>query len=221
MFAAPPDQALDWRDDAVAGGHRFLKRWWYLVQKNRETLAPVQSCLDGNDWQGAITDTAARDLRRTTHTLLSRAQNDYERMQYNTVVASMMELLNALEKIDATANEDCALALREGLLIMNKVLAPVTPHIAHRLWRDLGEAGDVIDAAWPVVDEAALVSDTITLAVQVNGKLRSQIEVSADSDRAAVEAAAQADEKVRNHTEGKTVRKVIVVPGRLVNIVVQ
>ncbi len=221
MFASPPDQALEWNDDAVAGGQRFLKRWWYLVQKNRDSLAPVKSALAQGGWQDGISDSAAKDLRRTTHTLLSRAQNDYERMQYNTVVASMMELLNALEKVDPAANADSALALREGLVIMNKVLAPVTPHIAHRLWLDLGESGDVIEAAWPAVDEAALISDTVTLAVQVNGKLRSQIEVPADSDKAAVEAAAQADEKVRNHTEGKTVRKVIVVPGRLVNIVVQ
>ena len=219
MFASPPDQVLDWNDDAVAGGHRFLKRWWYLVQRTRDTVSPVKGKLSEPGWSAVLTDTAAIDLRRTVHTLLARAGNDYERMQYNTVVASMMELLNALDRFDPAANEDCGLAFREGLVILNKVLAPVTPHIAHRLWRDLGEDGDVIDAPWPAVDEAALVSDRIRLAVQVNGKLRAQIEIPADSDQAAIEAAAQAAPGVRKHTDGKTVHKIIVVPGRLVNVV--
>ncbi len=219
MFASPPDQTLEWNDDAVAGGHRFLKRWWYLVQRTREAISPMQGKLSEPGWSARLSDTAAIDLRRTVHTLLARAGNDYERMQYNTVVASMMELLNALDRFDPAANEDCGLAFREGLVILNKVLAPVTPHIAHRLWRDLGEDGDVIDASWPAVDEAALVSDRIRLAVQVNGKLRAQIEIPADSDRAAIEAAARSEPGVLKHTDGKTVHKIIVVPGRLVNVV--
>ncbi len=219
MFASPPDQTLEWNDDAVAGGHRFLKRWWYLVQRTRETISPMKGKLSEPDWSAHLSDAAAIDLRRTVHTLFAKACNDYERMQYNTVVASMMELLNALDRFDPAANEDCALALREGLVILNKVLAPVTPHIAHRLWRDLGEDGDVIDASWPAVDEAALVSDRIRLAVQVNGKLRAQIDIPADSDRTAIEAAARAEPGVRKHTDGKTVHRIIVVPGRLVNVV--
>ena len=221
MFASPPDQALEWNDDAVAGGHRFLKRWWYLVQRNRARIATCREKLSQAGWADGLSDSAAKDLRRTTHSLLQKALNDYERMQYNTVVASMMELLNALEKCDPAGSDDMALAFREALVIMNKVLAPVTPHIAHRLWLDLEEDGEVIDAAWPVVDEAALVSDTIRLAVQVNGKLRAEIEVPAESGREAIEAAARADEKVQNHIAGKTIRKTIVVPGRLVNIVAQ
>ena len=221
IFASPPDHTLEWNDDAVAGGHRFLKRWWYLVRRSRETILPMRETLARPGWSDRLSDTAAIALRRTVHTLLARASKDYERIQYNTVVASMMELLNALDKFDPGTNEDCGLAFREGLVIMNRVLAPVTPHIAHQLWRDLGEEGDVIDAPWPQLDEAALVSERIRLAVQVNGKLRAEIEIPADSDRAAIEAAAQAEPKIRNHTEGKTVLKIIVVPGRLVNIVVR
>jgi len=220
MFASPPDQALEWNDDAVAGGHRFLKRWWYLVHNNTDTLAGAVGTLAQPDWTDGLSDKSAMDLRRTTHTLLEKADRDYGRLQYNTVIAGMMELLNALDKIEPQANADCAAAFREGLIILNKVLAPITPHIAHTLWQSLGEPGEVIDASWPAVDKDALVSDTLTLAIQVNGKLRSQMEVAADASEENIETMAKADPKVLNHIEGKEIRKVIVVPGRLVNIVV-
>ena len=220
MFASPPDQALEWNDDAVAGGLRFLKRWWHLVQKNAGDIARLKTGLEDKALAESINDKTAQDLRRITHALLDKAVRDYERMQYNTVVASMMELMNALDKFDPNANEQCGMVFRESLVILNKVMAPITPHIAHRLWHDLGESGDAIDAEWPVVDPAALISDVITLAVQVNGKLRSQIEVSVDSSKDEIEAVALADEKVQNHVAGKEVRKLIVVPGRLVNVVV-
>ncbi len=221
MFASPPDQVLEWNDDAVVGGQRFLKRWWMLVQKYRDIVLPVKAILAESGWSERLSDKTAKNLRRIVHTLFAKASHDYQRMQYNTVVASMMELLNAMERFDPGSNEDCALVFREGLVIMNQVLAPVTPHIAHRLWRDLGEDGDVIDALWPKVDERALVSESIQLAVQVNGKVRTQIQLPADSDQATIEAAAQADPRVRAHIDGKTIRRVIVVPGRLVNIVAQ
>ncbi len=220
MFASPPDQTLEWNDDAVAGGHRFLRRWWTLVQRTRDTILPLQATMS-QCWTQKISDKAARNLRRTVHQLLARASHDYERMQYNTVVASMMELLNSMERFDPTVNQDCALAFREGLVIMNKVLAPVTPHIAHQLWREIGEEGDIMDAPWPEVDDEALISETIRLAVQVNGKLRAQIELPVDSDQPTIETAAQEDPRVRNHTDGKQIRKIITVPGRLVNIVAQ
>ena len=220
MFASPPDQALEWNDDAVAGGHRFLKRWWYLVHNNIDALTGAAKILRAQDWATKISDKTATDLRRATHTLLEKADRDYGRLQYNTVIAGMMELLNALDKIDPAANEDCATAFREGLVVLTKVLAPITPHIAHTLWKTLGESGDVIDATWPIVDKNALVSDTLTLAIQVNGKLRSQIEVAADASKESIEEMAKADAKVQNHIAGKAIRKLIVVPGRLVNIVV-
>lgn len=221
MFASPPDQALEWNDNAVAGGHRFLKRWWHLVQKHRDVLATAKQGLAVAGWSDNLSDRAAIDLRRTTHTLLDKAVKDYERLQYNTVIASMMELLNSLDRFDPAVNAESTLAMRESLVILNRVLAPITPHIAHTLWHTLGEAGDVIDTPWPVVDSAALVSDTITLAVQVNGKLRGQIEVGVDTVKAEIETAAITDTKVQNHIASKDIRKVIVVPGRLVNIVVQ
>ncbi|MBX2867841.1 MAG: leucine--tRNA ligase [Acidiferrobacterales bacterium] len=220
MFASPPDQALEWNDDAVAGGHRFLKRWWFLVHNNLEVLKSAEETLKKEGWTTALKDKSAIDLRRTTHTLLEKADRDYGRLQYNTVIAGMMELLNALDKIDAGANSDTAAAFREGLVVLNKVLAPITPHIAHTLWHTLGGSGDVIDATWPLVDQKALVSDTLTLAIQVNGKLRSQMEVATDASKESIEELATADAKVQNHIAGKTVRKIIVVPGRLVNIVV-
>jgi len=220
MFASPPDQALEWNDDAVAGGYRFLKRWWFMVHNNLELAAKAKAPLQHSDWSAALSDKAALDMRRTAHTLLDKVVKDYERLQYNTVIASMMELLNALDRFDPASNDQCGQVFRESLIIINKVLAPITPHIAHVLWQTLGETGDVIDASWPQVDESALVSDTVTLAVQVNGKLRSQIEVATDADKDSIEQAAMADSKVQNHIAGKPIRKIIVVPGRLVNIVV-
>ncbi len=220
MFASPPDQALEWNDEAVAGGHRFLKRWWYLVQKHKDASVRHQDKLAQSDWAGGLSDKSALDLRRTTHTLLDKALRDYGKLQYNTVIAGMMELLNALDKFDPQANQDAGLVFRESLVILNKILAPITPHIAHALWQQLGQPGEVIDASWPKVDTNALVSDSMTLAIQVNGKRRSEIEIAVDSSKDQIEAAALADPKVQNHVADKEIRKIIVVAGRLVNIVV-
>ena len=145
---------------------------------------------------------------------------DYEKIHYNTVVAGAMELLNALDKLDAAKNVDCARVMRESLLILNRVLSPIVPHVAHELWQQIGEDGDVIDADWPAVDLDALKSDTIKLVIQVNGKLRSEIEVATASSREEIEKAAMTDPRARKFLEDKPVRKVIIVPGKLVNIVV-
>lgn len=220
MFASPPEQALEWNDDAVAGGHRFLKRWWNLVQQHQHTLAPYQPTLAQPRWATKLTDKAAIELRRITHTLLDKALRDYHKMQYNTVIAAMMALLNALDKFDPAGNADVAMVMRESMVILNKILAPITPHIAHTLWQCLGESGAVIDASWPAVDPAALINATLTLAIQINGKRRSQIEVAVDTATADIEAAAIADRTAQRHIAGKPIRKIIVVAGRLVNIVV-
>ncbi|MBN8776134.1 leucine--tRNA ligase [Thiomonas arsenitoxydans] len=211
MFAAPPEATLEWNDAAVEGAHRFLKRVWAFGLKLSTLTAPAAEAGD-----------AARKLRREVHQTLQQVNFDYGRMQYNTVVSGAMKLLNALEGADAAA-DGMAVALREGFGILLRVLYPATPHIAHALWQELGygaEFGDLLDARWPQVDEAALVQDTIELMLQVNGKLRGAIQVAASADKAAIEAAALASADFAKFSEGKAAKKVIVVPGRLVNVVV-
>jgi len=159
-------------------------------------------------------------LRREVHNVLKQVSYDYERMQYNTVVSGAMKLLNALEGFKA---EGQSAAVRDGFSVLLRVLYPATPHIAHQLWQDLGfaaELGDLLDAPWPTVDEAALVQDEIELMLQVNGKLRGAVKVPASADKAAIEAAGLATEEFAKFSEGKPPKKVVIVPGRLVNIVV-
>ncbi|ABI55754.1 leucine--tRNA ligase [Alkalilimnicola ehrlichii MLHE-1] len=214
MFAAPPDQSLEWSDSAVEGAYRFLRRYYGLV-RDHVAAGPVPA-LDV-----ASLDDAARDLRRKVHETIAKASDDVgRRYTFNTAIAAVMELCNALGK--AAANEPSGAAravLQEGLEAATLILAPIAPHVTHVCWQALGHDEAVIDARWPAVDESALTRDTIELVVQVNGKLRSRLQLPADADKAAAEAAALADEKVQRFTEGKTVRKVIVVPGKLVNIV--
>ena len=210
MFAAPPEQSLEWNDDAVEGASRFLRRLWKIAVE-----APVTEKMD---WSTA--DAEVRKQRSELHRLLEQANHDVDKYQFNTVVAAGMKMLNLLgdlEKLDA-AGKDALLA--EGVDMILCLLAPIVPHITHALWQHRGHSEAMIDTAWPVVDAEALVRDTLELVVQVNGKLRAKIDVPASADKQAIEDQALADEHVRKHTEGKTVRKVIVVPGRLVNIVV-
>ena len=220
MFASPAEQTLEWNDDAVAGAHRFLRRWWSLIQRTKNAISPARETLANPDWARRIVDPEAKEIRQLTHQILAKARRDYKKIHYNTVVAGAMALLNALDKLDPEKNPDCAAVLRESVVILNKVLAPITPHIAHQLWRDLGESGDIIDATWPSVDPETLKSDTLKLVIQVNGKLRSEIEVSASSSQQEIETLAIADEKTQKYIAGKPIRKVIVVAGKLVNIVV-
>lgn len=220
MFASPAEQSLEWNDDAVAGSHRFLRRWWSLVQLSKEILLSAKNIISSPTWAEDIKDNDARDIRRLAHQILDKTNRDYEKIHYNTVVAGAMELLNALEKLDPEKNTDCAATLRECLVILNKVLSPITPHIAHSIWHELGESGDIIDAKWPKVDPNALVSDTVKLVIQVNGKLRSEIEVPATTSKSDIEGMAVSDEKAQKYIENKPIKKVIIVPGKLVNIVV-
>jgi len=206
MFTAPPEQSLEWSDEGVEGAHRFLKRLWNLALRLTDTETPAAS--------GGI---SAEEARREVHQNLSKALFDYERHQFNTVVSACMSMVNALNKLgNAPAETE---ALREGMGIMLRLLAPIAPHITHRLWQDLDFGGDILRADWPAVDENALRQDSIEIVAQVNGKVRGKIQVPADADRDAVEAAARANENVQRFIEDKTVRKVIVVPGKLVNIV--
>jgi leucyl-tRNA synthetase len=209
MFTAPPEATLEWNDAALEGSYRFLRRVWNFGHKLQSVPKPA-----GGDY-----GREAQALRREIHTVLRQVDYDYQRMQYNTVVSGAMKMLNALEDF----RSDDGRALREGFGILLRVLYPVTPHIAHQLWNELGyaqEQGSLIDAPWPRVDEAALEQDEIELVLQVNGKHRGSILVPSGADKAAIERIALASEAFAKHGGGATPKKVIVVPGRLVNVVV-
>ena len=213
MFAAPPEQSLEWSDAGVDGAHRFLKRVWKQVSEHVAAGSVVSldvKTLNENQ----------KTLRRTFHQTLKKVTDDVDRrFTFNTAIAAVMELLNALAKFSDDSEQGRAVR-QEALQGAVLMLSPMVPHITHRLWQLLGHEGAIIDAQWPPVDEAALVSDSVELVVQVNGKLRAKISVPASADKAAIEAQALSDEAVQKYTDGKDLKKVIVVPGRLVNIVV-
>ena len=212
MFASPPDMSCEWSDAGVEGANRFLRRVWRLAHNH------VSAGLPGALDLASLAD-EQKAVRRAIHLAIKQASTDVgQNHKFNTAIAQVMTLMNVLEKAPTASAQDRAL-LQEGLETVALLLAPITPHICHALWQQLGKAGDIIDAAWPCVDESALVQDTLTLVVQVNGKLRGQIDVPASASREEVEAAARANENVLRFTEGLTIRKVIVVPGKLVNIV--
>jgi leucyl-tRNA synthetase len=217
MFAAPPEATLEWSDAGVEGAHRFLRRLWTFGQTHAATIAAATGPFDWRDAAASVTTT-----RRELHLALKQANYDYERIQYNTVVSAGMKMLNALEAMPADAAGAAAL-LREGTSILVRVLYPVVPHVGCALWDELGYTqhyGSLLDAPWPQVDPAALAQDEIELVLQVNGKLRGKLRVSATADNGAIEAAARASDEVARHAGNAPVRKVIVVPGRLVNVVV-
>jgi len=212
LFAAPPQASLEWSDAGVEGANRFLRRIWRLAYRHihSEKVTPLDiSALD--DEQKAI--------RRAIHSAIKHASYDISgEHKFNTAIAQVMGLMNVLEKIPQGGAQNRAL-LQEGLVTALLLLAPICPHICQTLWQQLGQEGDIIDAAWPACDESALVQERLQLVIQINGKLRSYLEVAANASREHIENAALADEKVRHFTAGLTVRKVIVVPGKLVNIV--
>ena len=221
MFTAPPEATLEWNDAGVEGSYRFLRRVWNFGVK----LSAMNSGASGTrfDWATATFDKETKSLRLELHTLLKQVDYDYRRMQYNTVVSGAMKLLNALEDFKGAACAASSAALREGFSILLRCLYPAAPHLAHALWDELGYAdrhGDLLDASWPEVDSKALQQDEIELVLQVNGKLRGSVTVPAGADKAAIEAAALACEAFIRQAAGATPKKVIVVPGRLVNIVV-
>ena len=212
MFASPPDMSLEWSDSGVEGASRFLRRVWRLAH------AHVSAGLPGTLDLAALND-EQKAVRRAIHLAIKQASTDVgQHHKFNTAIAQVMTLMNVLEKAPTASEQDRAL-LQEGLETVALLLAPITPHISHELWQRLGKSGAIIDAQWPKVDESALVQDSLTLVVQVNGKLRGQIEVPASASREEVETAARGNENVLRFTEGLTIRKVIVVPGKLVNIV--
>ena len=212
MFASPPDMSLEWSDSGVEGGSRFLRRVWRLAQAH--ISQGLTSALDV-----ATLTNEQKEVRRAIHLAIKQASQDIgQNHKFNTAIAAVMTLMNVLEKASQTTEQDRAL-MQEGLETVTLLLAPITPHICHALWNELGHADAVIDARWPSVDESALVQDTLQIVIQVNGKLRGHIEVAAQASREDIEAAARTNENVLRFTEGLTIRKVIVVPGKLVNIV--
>ncbi|MGB5224942.1 MAG: leucine--tRNA ligase [Arenicellales bacterium] len=213
MFASPPQMSLEWSDDGVEGASRFLRRLWRQVAEHVTEGAVAEPIgTDLND-QG-------KALHRQIHLTIKKVTDDIERrLQVNTAIASVMELMNAVSRF-SPQNENDRAVVQQALETACLLLAPVVPHISSVLWQALGHDNDIIDAHWPLADEAAMVQDEIQYIVQVNGKLRDRLQVAADADQQTIEQLAQASESVQRHIEGKTVRKVIVVPGRLVNIVV-
>jgi leucyl-tRNA synthetase len=213
MFTAPPEVTLEWNDDALEGSHRFLRRLWNFGVK----LAALPPGATGTAGK------ATQALRREIHSVLRQVDYDYQRMQYNTVVSGAMKMLNALEDFKAPDEPGARAALHEGFGILLRVLYPATPHVAYALWQAGGFVqahGDLLDAPWPQVDEQALVQDEIELVLQVNGKHRGSILVPAGAEKAEIERIAIASEAFAKHAAGATPKKVIVVPGRLVNVVV-
>ncbi|HEV7775706.1 MAG TPA: leucine--tRNA ligase [Luteibacter sp.] len=213
MFAAPPDQSLEWNEAGVEGMARFIKRLWREIHAHVEAGTTVAT-------DPAILDGAQKTLRRQLHETIQKVGDDIGRRQsFNTAIASLMELLNALGKSDDVSAQGRAVR-HEAFTAMVLLLNPFTPHVSHALWQVLGHGERVLeDQPWPVVDTSALVRDTLTLAVQVNGKLRGTIEVAASASKEEAEALARAEPNVAKLLEGQTVRKVIVVPGKIVNIV--
>ncbi|AQS39461.1 leucyl-tRNA synthetase [Shewanella psychrophila] len=212
MFAAPPELTLEWQESSVEGAHRFIKRLWKLAHDhiaNGPTVALDVKSLD----------TKQKELRRELHKTIVKVTDDIERRQmFNTAIASIMELMNRLLKAPQESEQDRAL-LNEALSAVVRLLYPIIPHTSFSLWNELGNTEAIEDVLWPKADESALVEDSKLIIVQVNGKLRAKITVPADATKEAVEEQGLAEEGVLKHTEGKTIRKVIYVPGKLLNIV--
>ena len=213
MFAAPPEQSFEWSEAGLEGAMRFLKRLWTAVHEHA-----VAGPLPELDFQDLSDEGKA--LRRKTHETLQKADDDYgRRMQFNTVVSAVMELANSLYKFKAKTAGDRA-AAHEAWLSAVQIISPIAPHIAHSLWQTLGQQGSLVDCPWPEIDESALVQENLSLVVQVNGKVRGKIEVGASTSKEEILEIAKNESNVARYLEDKTVRKEIVVPNKLVNIVV-
>ncbi|NOX42660.1 MAG: leucine--tRNA ligase [Gammaproteobacteria bacterium] len=227
MFASPPEQSLEWSDSGVEGAFRFLKRLWKLVHEHVSRKTTIKTNPEALFQQ--LTDTQLSDIqlsdiqkgiRRLTHETLRKVTDDIQRrFTFNTAIAAVMELINALYKFDDKSDIGQAI-MQEALDTCILMLSPIIPHVTHTLWHALGHQDGVIDTPWPTIDETALVKDNIEIIVQVNGKLRGRIQVTANHDKSEIENIAISDDNVKRFIDGKKVRKIIVVPGKLVNIVV-
>lgn len=221
MFAAPPEQSLEWSDTAVEGAHRFIKRIWSFSFQNYQLIRDINDAiLDGNgyvDWSN--TSNRLKKSRLIVHQILAQASKDYERHQFNTVVSGCMKLFNELSSYEIIEEEDRAF-IHSGISILLRLLAPITPHICHYLWHQLGFEKAIIDAVWPKVDKGALKSDELDFVVQINGKLRGQF--TTDSDTQEDELIEMAKKEAASFIDGKTIQKAVVVSHRqLINLVVK
>ncbi|MDB4512023.1 leucine--tRNA ligase [Arenicella sp.] len=217
MFAAPPDQSLEWNDDAIAGASRFLRRVWNFFAEHQESLK-----LTGLQSHSVFdqSNSEAKELRFITHSIIERVMRDYDRQQFNTVVAAAMELTNAADKADWNKmGESAGKVLSELCTTLLKILAPVTPHLCEKLWSLYEPKTSLLESGWLHVDQQALVKDEITYVIQVNGKLRAKLDISVSASKDEIEQMAKQEENVVRFLEGITIRKVIVVPNKLVNIV--
>lgn len=219
LFAAPPERDFDWSDSGIEGSYRFVGRVWRLIDDLRDHLLPVAAC----SATAADADSdVARELRLKEHTAVRKASEDIDgRFQFNTAIASIMELVNTLylTKDELVATEAGRKVLSSSVSTVLTLLSPFTPHLCEEIWTQLGHTDAASTQPWPTWSEEALQRDTITLVVQVNGKLRGKLEVPADASREEMESQALADVNVARYIEGKTIRKIIVVPGKLVNVV--
>jgi leucyl-tRNA synthetase len=221
MFASPPEQSLEWSDAGVEGAFRFLKRVWNFCVQFQQAPRTGQ----------AASPSTHPELRREVHGILKQANYDFQKFQFNTVVSAAMKILNALERATRPAGSaelvftpDLVPVVNDSLSILLRLLAPITPHITYHLWRELAlgtgaQAQNVFSAPWPIADEAALKQDEIELVLQINGKTRGSIRVPSDTSKEQVEKLAESSALAQKYIEGKPVKKVIMVPGRLVNIV--
>jgi leucyl-tRNA synthetase len=218
MFAGPPDQSAAWSNSGAEGTYRFLRRVWSFGFQNKEVIA------ENVPLEGTALTSAQKDVRKEIHTALKQAEFDLDRMQYNTVVSAAMKMINALDTIKDPKDAGAKAVINEGFSILLRTLYPIAPHITAELFEDLGYEArygtTILDAPWPKLDEHALVSDEVLYVIQINGKLRGKVSVPADADKAAIEKAALANPDAVRFMEGKPVRKLIVVPNKLVNIVV-
>jgi leucyl-tRNA synthetase len=212
MFAAPPEQSLEWSDTGVEGASRFLKRLWKQVSEH--TGGGRTEALD----PAALTD-GQKALRRALHGTIAKVGDDIgRRYTFNTAIAANMELLNELNRFADTSAQGRAV-MQEALEAVVLMLSPIVPHISHALWHALGHEEAVVNCNWPVCDDSALVQDQITLVVQVNGKVRGKINVAADAAKTDIEALVLSEPNVQRHVQDRPVKKFIVVPGKLVNVV--
>jgi leucyl-tRNA synthetase len=213
MFAAPPEQTLEWSDEGVQGAFRFMKKLWRAVFEH------VSNGLT-DKLDVAQLNNAQKDMRRLVHQALSKVTDDIQRRRiFNTAIAAVMELMNSLTKFNDTSPQGRAVT-QEALEMVVLMLSPIIPHACHALWNELGHAGAIIDQPWPKVDAQALTQDTIEIVVQVNGKLRGRVNIAAKATEAEARGAALNDENVSKWIEGKEVRKFVYVPGKLINIVI-
>jgi len=201
MFASPPTNTLEWSDESVDGSYRFLRKVWSFA---------------GKFSAGSPNDAIDKAVRREIHSALSQANYDMQRHQFNTVASACMKILNALERLPDARSATAS----EGLSILIRLLSPITPHITHHLWSELRFGEDVMRAPWPEVDPAALEQDEIDYVVQVNGKTRGNVSVSKSADQKAIEAIVQSLELVKKHVGDKIIKRIVIVPGRLINVVV-